>query len=642
MKKIICLLLFLTSTFFAQAQTANVDSLINILNTKKLTPTEQLSLYEKICGVYSENEIKKCNLYAQKGLQLAEKEKDKKMMSIFNDRLGVNYYIGASYDTATVYLEKALALAVEIKDSKQEALVSTNLGNLLRRQRMYEPAMEKYMRAMAINDSIGNKVNYAKALINIADVNSLLHNSERTTYYLKQAEEIGRETDDVSLQMVICYKIGESCKLDGKYDEALEYAAKSIEKSRILKNKKYEIANLNLCALVHSALGNFDVSKKYADECIQAAESYDDINLLKGILTNLSTVYFNQKRYEECIDIATRAWNIDTTDFIRGRDLTRNLAYCYLYFGKNDKAIYFLNKFGDLIHKFFDAAADNALVDAGIKYETEKKETRIATLEKEKRFYIWFGVAGVAVFLLIIGLLLVNRRLNIQQRKMAEQQKEMAEQQVKQIEQEKQLVAAQSVLDGETAERSRLARDLHDGLGGMLSVMKLNLKNTKSYAVMDGEDVDRFVKATEVLDQSIVELRRIAHHLMPDSLMRYGLKISLEDFCRAIPGADFQYMGNGSRPDNRMEVLIYRCAYELVNNAVKHARATAVNVQLLVDEGLVSLTVQDNGIGFDPEKIAPGAGLENIRTRVSAYNGKMNIRTAPGKGTEITIEIEKV
>jgi len=90
---------------------------------------------------------------------------------------------------------------------------------------------------------------------------------------------------------------------------------------------------------------------------------------------------------------------------------------------------------------------------------------------------------------------------------------------------------------------------------------------------------------------------------MPDAIVRYGLKVALEDFCHAIPGTRFQFLGENPRLDNRLEVLIYRCAYELINNAVKHAHATAISVQLMVDDGIVSLTVQDNGIGFDPLRI---------------------------------------
>jgi signal transduction histidine kinase len=161
----------------------------------------------------------------------------------------------------------------------------------------------------------------------------------------------------------------------------------------------------------------------------------------------------------------------------------------------------------------------------------------------------------------------------------------------------------------------------------------------KHFTVMDGADVEHFGKALDMLDQSIGELRRVAHHIMPESLMRCGLKVSLEDFVHAIPNTHFQYFGDDFRLDNHVEILIYRCAYELINNAVKYAHATTINVQIIMDSGIVSLTVQDDGIGFDPQTVSAGMGLENIRTRLALYNGQMTIHTAPNEGTEVCIEV---
>ena len=211
---------------------------------------------------------------------------------------------------------------------------------------------------------------------------------------------------------------------------------------------------------------------------------------------------------------------------------------------------------------------------------------------------------------------------------------------MKQLEQEKQLVATLSVLEGENAERTRLSRDLHDGLGGMLSVIKLQLCGIKNTTVLPEADADRLAKALAMLDNFIEELRRVAHNMMPESLMRYGIRESLEDFCRSIPMASFQFFGDNLRLDKRLEVLIYRCAYELINNAVKHAQATRIDVQLTTDERLISFTVRDNGTGFDPQAVQYGAGFVNMRNRIAAYNGKINLYSAPANGTEVTIEIE--
>jgi signal transduction histidine kinase len=276
-----------------------------------------------------------------------------------------------------------------------------------------------------------------------------------------------------------------------------------------------------------------------------------------------------------------------------------------------------------------------------VNIETEKTELRLAALEAEKIRYSTLSISAIIVLLSLVVLFIVRHRLAVAKRKLTEQEVIVANQQIKQLEQEKQIIATKSVLDGETAERTRMARDLHDGLGGMLSIVKLHLEN-----------VENLQNAREALDKSIEELHRVAHHLMPAALLRYGLKTSLEDFCRSFPNVQFDYFGNQSRLNHRIEILIYRCALELVNNAIKHARASAIQVQLVQESDRISLTVVDDGCGFDTAKLetpkletpklgvsTSGMGLENLRTRITACNGKINFYSSPGKGTEVYVEI---
>src|SRR5690606_4771212 len=166
-----------------------------------------------------------------------------------------------------------------------------------------------------------------------------------------------------------------------------------------------------------------------------------------------------------------------------------------------------------------------------------------------------------------------------------------------------------------------LAKDLHDGLGGMLSAVKMNLPQVKGDAVLEAADVSRFQKALGMLDDSIQELRRVAHHMMPETLLRHGLKVSLSDFCTAIPKADFHYFGNEARLPGKLEIMVYRCIHELVNNTLKHAQATKINVQLVQEDHRISFTVQDDGSGFDTQRVTEGMGLRNIRQRVAAFRG---------------------
>jgi signal transduction histidine kinase len=230
-------------------------------------------------------------------------------------------------------------------------------------------------------------------------------------------------------------------------------------------------------------------------------------------------------------------------------------------------------------------------------------------------------------------------RWAVQKKRLAEQQRQLAETRIKQLEQEKQLVATQSVLDGETAERARLARDLHDGLGSLLTGAKLRFLEMKQGAKLEHADLERFDHALGMLDRSTTEMRRVAHHLMPDALTRFGLKPAVNDFCSNLPSVEFIYYGDESRLDSKLEVMIYRCIHELVNNALKHAGECNIIVQIMQREDNIAFTVQDDGCGFDPSADTKGMGLQNLRTRVAAYNGIIHIDSKVGEGTETSVEL---
>lgn len=138
-------------------------------------------------------------------------------------------------------------------------------------------------------------------------------------------------------------------------------------------------------------------------------------------------------------------------------------------------------------------------------------------------------------------------------------------------------------------------------------------------------------------------MRRVAHHIMPEELQQNGLITSLKNFAISVPGAHFHYFSADAEeePNKRfpsdIELVLYRCAYELVNNAIKHSSAGRIDIQLMNEEKQLVLTVSDNGKGFDQEKVSDGMGLKSIRSRVSQFNGEMNIISQPGAGTEINI-----
>ena len=618
---------------FIQAQ-VNIDSLVKELETKEHTVNEQLSLSKKITSFYVDNEVDKAFDYSKRGLLLSQKESNNEMEAWFSVVIADCYDTWEKPDTALIYYQKAIASAIKTKDNEVISYAYIGIGVFYYLKDQNIMSLDYYMKALSLLNNTNNKDLQLITLSNIGSIYRSLLDNERAVIYLNQAKEIAEEINSVYGMMNVYYDLG-LIFLDNKdTDKALMYIHKVVEYSRTLIDKQFEILGLQALAYIYcDGYKDYNKAEEYANESLIIAENFGSQRLINCALVALSDIYLESENYIKSEAAALKVWQYDSLNTDEGRSLTHNIAISNAMTGKKDKAYAFFLKNRELNKEYIKTNLHTIIADLEVKYETERKEMRIAALEEKQKLYIGLGITVGFVFLLIIILLSVRHRLNIQKRKLAEQQ-------IKQLKQEKQLIATQSILDGETAERVRLSRDLHDGLGGMLSVAKLYIKKVSSNTIQKNTNINHLNKSIEMLDKSIDELRRVAHHIMPDSLIRYGLRISLEDFCGAVSNANFQYSGSEKRLDDKLELVLYRCAYELVNNAVKYAEARTINVQLMIDSGLASLVVQDNGKGFNPEKVSSGSGLDNIRTRISAYSGKTMILSSPGKGTEVCIELE--
>ncbi len=215
------------------------------------------------------------------------------------------------------------------------------------------------------------------------------------------------------------------------------------------------------------------------------------------------------------------------------------------------------------------------------------------------------------------------------------------------MEKEKQLMATDAVLKGEEQERARLAKDLHDGLGGMLSGIKYSFETVKGNLVMTPDNRQAFERSMEMLDSSIREMRRVAHNMMPAALVKFGLDTALKDFCNDInqSGAlrsTYQSIGlENVIIEQTTAITVYRIVQELMNNTMKHAGAKTAIVQVTKANGEISITVEDDGKGFDREMLrkAKGIGWNNIQSRVEYLKGRVDVQSEPGKGTSVHIEL---
>lgn len=351
---------------------------------------------------------------------------------------------------------------------------------------------------------------------------------------------------------------------------------------------------------------NLTAAKTYIQEALTLADSlrFEDKS---DVYAAACEVAMAEKQWQQALSYALQTIRPDSLATTADASCYKMLAEIYTQLGQKDKASLYINKVYEVMTRYATDHYQSGLSQMEVLYETEKKEAQIAALDKEQRLFRWLLVAAVAAIVLLTALVVYRHMAHKRQ---------------------KALLAARVALETETKERRILARDLHDSLGGMLSLLRLKME----------------AKAGDVLpllDATHTELRRVAHHLMPEELLRHGLEPALHDFAISVPGAQFQAFGD-IRLGKEMELTLYRCAYELVNNAMKHAEASHIDIQLMQTTHEVTLTVSDDGRGL---KAAPtgagseGAGLQNIRERIEPYNGWLHIVSSENTGTEINVTL---
>jgi len=181
----------------------------------------------------------------------------------------------------------------------------------------------------------------------------------------------------------------------------------------------------------------------------------------------------------------------------------------------------------------------------------------------------------------------------------------------------------------------------------MLSGIKYSLNTMKGNLIMTPDNAQAFERSIDMLDSSIKEMRRVAHNMMPEALVKFGLDTALKDFCNDInrSGAlqvNYQSIGmDRAEVDQSTAITIYRIVQELLNNVMRHAAAKNAIVQVSKTNAVVSVTVEDDGKGFDTTVLngAKGIGWQNIQSRVEYLKGKLDVRSMAGKGTSVMVEL---
>lgn len=593
-------------------------------------------------------------LYLDQAMELAREMAFERGLARCLINAGYAYYDKGDYQTALALYLESLPLCERLSLKKERVAAFNNIANAYNAQGYRRLAIEYFEKSFRAMEGAGLPAHYPVAVR--SNITSLYYNLNLFSKSLEHGLEclqLARQVGDETTAAISLADIGNAYLGLEQKDSAMFYFRNAVDAARQLGHRRLLATSLGNVADLLRQEGKLAEAREAYEEALAISKGSNDPQSTMYNLHGLSLMYLDERDFARAEASALEALKNsgqEQGDYSYSIYLT--LSDIMLAKGDMDAYWNYRARYRQLRGEMANETLVGALQEFETKYETDQKEQRILQLEQEKtiaqlRMRQKNGLLA-ALGLLSAMLLLVGglgyRNLQIRKR-VAEQQLRIHQQQVRELEQERMLQTADAMLRGQEEERSRIARDLHDGLGSMLSGIKQTIFAMTGNQIISEKGAGAFQRVIDGLDRSISELRHIARNMMPEALLRFGLKAALEDYCNhlARPGildVHFQAFGLEQRLERDTEIVLFRIVQELANNAAKHAYARTIIVQLIRDGRRLHLTVEDDGRGFDPQTLekAAGMGWMNIRSRAAYLGGQLDIQSAPGKGASASLE----
>lgn len=528
--------------------------------------------------------------------------------------LGINYAITGDFKKYFECTEEVIPTVEVLKDSLFLANIHTNLGIAHLNLEQYERALHSLQNGSRIykqlkdpQESTYNRINLAMAF-----------------YHLDSLDRMKAVLDQVALHLE---------KYPNTFDS---YSYYNQEGMYYEGKKQYEQAILSLTKALNLAQGD--------NNSIQRALIYERFGEIYLSLNNYGKALVYYQKYLE--SSKTRNDRFNTAKALKKiAELKANKKdYSGAY---NDIIVSF-----DIRDSIEELKNVQQLAALELKYDSEKKENEILALQKtnaesalaiekkKSQTYLWAGFSTFLALIVVGGIYMYLQKL-----KKLREREHIRETELNALKQEQENKIFSAMLEGQENERKRLAVDLHDGLGGRLSGISLNLSK------LNKDRPDQFPekqlrKFSKDLNDSLSELRSIARNMMPETLLKLGLRDALKDYCNTMSSADtnvlLQFYGSEKGLNTQQRITLYRVIQELINNAIKHAHASEVLVQYVREGNQVEITVEDNGKGFEKGIEAhkgSGMGLSNLKTRVAYLKGNLDFLSDVNEGTTVNVHI---
>lgn len=631
----------LTAGLVAFAQTANkdLDSLTALIAT--LPEGEERVDNVVLAGLLArKNDMEKASLLANRAMEESRKLDYRRGEADALGLLGLLAYYKSDLDSATYYHLESVKIWEELKDTLELGKAYIDLGNTAADKGNLKLAIERYLTAQPYLEAVKDTKQLANLYANIGSIYHEKRDYDKTLEYYFKALENSQKMQPNGLASVY-NNISLVYKDLGRYDDALDFSFKSLELKQGINYERGIAASYSAIASIFAKKGDMEQAAEYYDMAIALYLKIDDKLGLGMALGGLGDVQLKLGNLGEAKNLYLEALPLAEAGelFTLQRDIYLSLADMYAQQGDYKLAYEARTKYEKAKDSIVSFETNERIAELMTEFETEQKEQEIllgqVEIARQQEVNRWQMVAfgGVLLFVLVLGGLML-RSFRLKQK--AEIQEAIAKEQKGRF---------KAVIDAQEQERKRIAQDLHDGLGQLLSTARLNVSALEDgIDTLDPEVEKIWANALELIDESVQEVRNVSHNMMPSALIRLGLVSALREQVNKINQAGkikvtLDISGMEARLDEAVEITLYRVVQEVLNNAIKHSKANEIVVRIARSKGNLEVSIKDDGQGLDLQLIkqSRGIGWKNIYSRVELINGVIDMNSSPGVGTNIQV-----
>ncbi|WP_162499781.1 tetratricopeptide repeat-containing sensor histidine kinase [Mucilaginibacter terrigena] len=545
---------------------------------------------------------------------------------------------GGNIDTAQLLYAEVAAAADKQNNAVDFIEAHINIGRIYADKGENVKAFGSYELALKKADKTNDKDLTAHIYKHIGALYISWKKFNEALGYYDKAEALARQVNNEELVADCQNNKGTVYEQQLKYDKAIS----AYKSALAVYTKQHNTAKISMAlsnvAIVYKFQKNYGSSLEYNLKALALSEKTGDKWMMAATYNNIGNLYGEMGEYKNALAYCNKsiaiAKKINAIEIVEAA--YESMADAAAKAGDYKDAFNYHKLYATTKDKFINVESTKQLSELNVKFETERRQKLIQQQQFEisRRNTTIIVIAALFAGVIIIGLQ-SYRSYRLKQRHVL--QAAILNQQD---------IATKGIIQAEEKERKRIAADLHDGVGQLFSAVRMNLSSLMERVVLTNTDEQALAEKTlAMVDESCKEVRTIAHQMMPNILLKIGLASAIKDFVNKIDShhlkVNLEAYGLDERLDNNVEIVLYRVVQECVNNVIKHSRASRLDINLTRETDNISVTIEDNGIGFNTaDKMKfEGIGLKNIITRVAYLKGTVDISSDQNKGTLVAIYI---